>query len=150
MWYIGNKVGRNRIREIRKGFGATLLHWQLVSSPSHPMYLDDVQCGKVSHNSNFRSQIVVDDCFSGYFKLACINTLLVICAVPYMNVLEDYSRLVWLWCGNAKKWWSLCLARFERRSFTFKFLDYQKTWSLPRDILFLSYGCVVLVLNWWY
>ena len=31
-----------------------------------------------------------------------------------------------------------------------KFLDYRKTWSLPRDILCLLYGCVGFVLNWWY
>ena len=44
-----------------------------------------------------------------------------------------------------------CASRGSRDGhFTFKFLDYRKTWSLPRDILCLSYGCVDFVLNWWY
>ena len=41
-----------------------------------------------------------------------------------------------------------CASRRSRDGhFTFKFLDYRKTWSLPRDILCLSYGCVGFVLN---
>ena len=54
------------------------------------MYLDDVQCGKVNHNSNlFGAKLSLTTVL-----LVTLN-LLVICAVPYMNVLvEDYSQLV--------------------------------------------------------
>ena len=52
------------------------------------MYLDDVRCGKVSHNSNFGVKLSLTP-----NVLVTLN-LLVICAVLYMNVLEAYSRLV--------------------------------------------------------
>ena len=77
--------------------------------------------------------------------------LLVICAVPYMNGLEDATVNSFDCDVVMQNNDGHCASRGSRDGhFTFKFLDYRKTWSLPRDILCLSYGCVDFVLNWWY
>ena len=77
--------------------------------------------------------------------------LLVICAVPYMNGLEDATVDSFDCDVVMQNNDGHCASRGSRDGhFTFKFLDYRKTWSLPRDILCLLYGCVDFVLNWWY
>ena len=111
------------------------------------MYRDDVRCGKVNHNSNFGVKLSLTT-----VVLVTLN-LLVICAVPYMNDLEGHSRLnrLLMWNDNIKKFKGYCALRGSRCShLNLNFLSYQRTWSLPRDILCLLYGCVVFVLNWWY
>ena len=55
------------------------------------MYLDDVRCGKVNHNSNFGVKLSLTTVVLVTLNLY-LHTLLVICAIPYMNGLEDLSR----------------------------------------------------------
>ena len=118
------------------------------------MYLDDVQCGKVNHNSNlFGVKLSLTTVVLVTLNLLVFKYL----AGDLYRTVHEWSRgpqsthSTVTWNDNIKKIKGYCASRGSRCShLNLNFLSYRKTWSLSRDILFLSYGRVLFVLNWWY